>query len=63
MNKETLIIGGFYNGKGQPERLVYMGNNWSSNGYWHQFALVEDPETVWCELLDSDLKMIEVTTD
>ena len=25
----------------QAERLVYLGRNWSGNGYWHQFALVE----------------------
>lgn len=54
-------IGGNYNWKGQHERLVYLGNNWSGNGYWHQFAKVESPDVVWCEVLDSDFHMIEET--
>ena len=54
-------IGKKYNFKNQPERLVYLGKNWSGNGYWHQFALVESPDKVWNESLDSDLKLIEET--
>ena len=54
-------IGERYNWKNQHERLVYLGNNWSGNGYWHQFALVESPEKVWCEVRDSDLHMLEET--
>lgn len=54
-------IGGYYNWYGQSERLVYLGRNWSGNGYWHQFAKVESPTIVWCEVLDSDLHMIEET--
>ena len=54
-------VGGKYNWKNQQERLVYLGENWSGNGYWHQFAKVESPEAVWCEVLDSDLRMIEET--
>lgn len=54
-------IGGRYNWIGQQERLVYIGRKWSGNGYWNQFAKVEYPEIVWCEVLDSDLKMIEKT--
>ncbi len=54
-----LIIGNKYNWKNQPERLVYLGYNWSSNGFWHQFALVDKPDVVWCEVLDSDLRLIE----
>lgn len=52
-------IGENYNWKGQPEMLVYLGHNWSGNGYWHQFAKVDDPSVVWCEVLESDLHMIE----
>ena len=58
---DSLCVGGEYNWINQPERLVYLGHNWSSNGYWHQFAKVESPKTVWCEVLYSDLKMIEKT--
>lgn len=54
-------IGGRYNWKGQWERLIYLGHNWSGNGYWHQFALVEAPNVVWCEVVTSDLHMIEET--
>ena len=56
-----LVKGKRYNWIGQPERLIYLGENWSSNGYWHQFAKVESPDIVWCECLDSDLKNIEET--
>jgi hypothetical protein len=54
-----LIKGKKYNWINQPERLIYLGNNWSGNGYWHQFAKVETPTEVWCECLDSDLSCIE----
>ena len=56
-------IGGKYNWKNQSERLVYLGYNFSGNGNWHQFALVETPTKVWCEVLDSDLNMIEETVE
>ena len=48
-----------YNFKGQPERLVYLGHNFSGNGYWHQFAKVETPSKVWAEVLTSHLHCIE----
>jgi hypothetical protein len=54
-------IGGKYNWRNQPERLVYLGRNWSGNGFWHQFAKVDSPAIVWCEVLDDDLPMIEET--
>jgi hypothetical protein len=57
----TLEVGKKYNFKGQFECLIYLGNNWSGNGYWHQFALVEKPDEVWAEMLDSDLVVIEET--
>lgn len=53
--------GGRYNFKNQPERLIYMGHNWSGDGYWHQFAKVEKPEKIWCEVLTRDLHMLEET--
>ena len=54
-------IGGHYNWKNQDDKLIYMGRNWSGNGYWHQFAKKDNPGVVWCEVLDSDLHMIEET--
>ena len=56
-----LVKGKKYNYKHQRERLVYLGYNWSGNGYWHQFAKVDDPGVIWNECLDSDLHMIEAT--
>lgn len=55
-------IGEKYNWSGQRESLIYLGYNWSGNGYWHQFAKVETPDVIWCEVLGSDLQMIEKTT-
>lgn len=59
MRQEQMEIGGLYNWKNQPERLVYLGCNWSGNGYWNQFALTDKPNEVWCETLDSDLSSFE----
>jgi len=44
----------------QPERLIYIGRVWSGNGYWNQFKKVGE-NTVWSELQDSDMDMIEKT--
>ena len=61
MSAATMRKGGKYNWRGQAERLVYLGRNWSGNGYWHQFEKVDAPGVVWCEVLDADLSMIEET--
>lgn len=58
-----LATGEKYNFKDQKERLVYVGFNWSGNGYWHQFEKVSEPNVVWCELSSADLDMIEKTTN
>lgn len=52
-----MIIGNRYIWKHQSERLIYMGKV----GAWHQFCKVSEPDVVWCEVLDSDLNMIEET--
>jgi len=62
MSDTELKIGGKYNFKHAAERLVYLGHNWSGNGYWYQFALVSEPNKVWCELLVYDLALLEETT-
>lgn len=54
----SLLRGGEYNFKHQPERLKYIGKHKG----WHQFERV-GVQGVWCELLDSDLPMIEETKD
>ena len=51
-----LVYGGKYNFKHQPERLKYIGKHEG----WHQFEKA-GVHGVWCELLDSDLHMIEET--
>ena len=55
--------GGRYNWVNQKERLIYLGHNWSGNGYWHQFALVEEPNKVWCEVQDEQLNSFEATPE
>ena len=55
-----LKINGRYNFKHQAERLIYMGKE----GNWHQFSKIGDnPNVVWCELLDSNLHHIEETSE
>jgi len=54
----VLVVGENYKFKNQPEHLKYIGKNWSGNGYWHQFEKVGE-QGIWCELLDSDLLLIE----
>ena len=61
LTKADMKVGGKYNWRVQPERLVYLGRNWSGNGYWHQFAKVDAPSVVWCEVLDEDLRLLEET--
>lgn len=62
LTRESMKVSGRYNWINQPERLVYLGRNWSGNGYWHQFEEVGKPGAVWCEVLDKDLHMLEETT-
>lgn len=54
-------VGGKYNWKNQEERLVYLGHNFSGNGFWHQFALVGEPSKVWCEVMGESLQYFEET--
>jgi len=54
-----MIIGNKYKWKCGHEILTYLGHNWSGNGYWHQFALIEKPEEIWCEVLDRDLRLLD----
>lgn len=61
MTQEDMKINGRYNWKYQSERLVYLGHNWSGNGYWHQFEKVDEPGKVWCEVLSADLQFFEET--
>jgi len=60
MSINDLKIGGRYNFKHQPERLIYIG----AYGLWHQFGKTESPLTVWAEILERDINiMIEETTE
>lgn len=63
MGVSNLNVGGKYNWINQPERLIYLGNNYSGNGYWHQFSKVGSPKIIWCECLDSDLVGIMETRE
>jgi hypothetical protein len=59
MKRDDMKLHHTYRFKGTPEHLVYIGRNWSGNGFWHQFELAEKRGVVWCEILDSDLNLIE----
>jgi hypothetical protein len=56
------VIGGRYNWIGQPERLIYLGEKrYGVYDYWHQFAKVDNPHVVWCEVMDNQLDQFEET--
>ena len=59
MDINDLEVGGRYNWKYQPERLVYLGKH----GHWHQFALVGDESRVWCEVEDDQIEYFEKTPE
>ena len=65
LTAETMVKGGRYNWKyGDTDKeLIYIGHNWSGNGYWHQFVLVDKPMTVWCEVQSHELHMLEETKE
>ena len=61
----TLCIGGKYNWRNQPERLIYMGRRLypGDRRFWFQFAKVELADEVWCEVLAEDLSSFEETQE
>lgn len=55
-----LKINGKYSWKCAPEdKLIYLG----ISGIWHQFKKIGDPRPVWCEVLETDLHMLEETPE
>ena len=58
---KDLVVGEKYKWKYQSERLIYMGVGSGGSRGWHQFALVTSPYTVWCEVLPSDIGLLEKT--
>jgi hypothetical protein len=58
LTSADLVIGGKYNFKYQPEKLIYVGYNWSGNGHWHQFEK-ENEQGIWCEIQTADLMLLE----
>lgn len=63
ITKDNLVKGGRYNWRGQNERLVYMGRHIYRDDHrpWYQFALVESPSEIWCEVLETDFQHFEET--
>lgn len=59
--RDDLKIGDRYNWIGQKERLIYIGPCHPRNGNWLQFALVEEPDVVWCKVQPRDMHMLERT--
>ena len=56
-------INGRYNWIGQADRLIYLGEMEDASGFWHQFAKVDAPTVVWCEVRTKDLHRLEETPD
>lgn len=54
----TLERGKKYRFKGQEEILVYIGHNWSGNGYWHQFTKKGESK-VWSEIQERQFDLLE----
>ena len=63
LKPSSLVKGNNYNWIGQPERLVYVGRTFCQREFWYQFALVDKPEEVWCEVLQSQLDQFEETKE
>lgn len=63
MAHKKFNIGDKCNWVGQPERLVYLGLGTGVCRGWHQFARVESPHRVWCEVRPEDLDNMELTPD
>ena len=61
LTPESLNLGGRYNWRNRPERLVYIGPKHYRGDprRWHQFGKVETPGVVWREVLDSDISHFE----
>ena len=56
----VFVVGNHYRWRHNHDPvLVYLGYNWSGNGYWHQFQKLGDPNKVWCEVTDKELSLIE----
>jgi hypothetical protein len=60
VTRATLVIGGKYNWKNQPERLQYVGKHMDHPrcAGWYQFSKVGET-AVWCEVRESDLSRFE----
>lgn len=59
VTKDNIVVGGKYNWQYQPERLIYL----RKVGSWNQFALIQNPDKIWCEVLDVDLEHFEATKE
>jgi hypothetical protein len=53
-----LELGKLYKFRADENELKYIGNNWSGNGYWHQFEK-DGYDGVWCELANNEIRLIE----
>lgn len=62
LTQADLVKGRHYRWKHDAvNTMVYMGHNWSGNGYWHQFERISQPGVIWCEITSRELEMIEET--
>jgi hypothetical protein len=58
---QDLKVCGRYNWRDQPERLMYLGvhHDHSFCRGWYQFAKMDNPQEVWCEVRAEELKRLE----
>ena len=63
MIEVNMKVGGFYNWRNQPERLVYMGAKRYPDGYWYQFAKTDNPTVCWSEVRANELESFEETKE
>ena len=59
LEAESLVIGGRYNFKCQPERLIYVGKKRA----WHQFTRIGYDAFIWSSLLGSEICLLEETVN
>lgn len=57
--------GGRYRWKNQPERLIYLGRARypGDSRPWYQFAKVEQPDVVWSEVMEYELRFLKETNE
>jgi hypothetical protein len=59
MNKQDLRVSHKYKLTHDFGLLMYTGKEWVLGGWLYKFSLVSSPMTIWAELEEIDLDMLE----